>query len=71
MSPPATRTDRIAALLRSAADQQYGDKMRRDDVPKSASFGGLIAPEQGIDTVFFSDSERADRRSAIGLRPGA
>jgi hypothetical protein len=69
--PPATRTDRIVALMRSVAKQKYGDESRIDDVVKDGSFGKIIEPEQVGDTVAFLASDRAAHLSGIVLNLGS
>ena len=69
--PPATRTDRIAALMRTVAKQKYGDESRVDDVVKDGSFGKIIEPAQVADTVAFLASDRAAHLSGIVLNLGA
>jgi 3-oxoacyl-[acyl-carrier protein] reductase len=68
--PPATRTDRIIALMRSVANQKYGDESRVDEVIKDGTFGRLIEPEQVGDTVVFLASDRAAHLSGIVLNLG-
>ena len=68
--PPATRTDRIIALMRNVAKQKYGDESRVDEVVKDGSFGKLIEPEQVGDTVAFLASDRAVHLSGIVLNLG-
>lgn len=69
--PPATRTDRIVALMRNVAKQKYGDESRIEDVVKDGSFGKIIEPEQVGDTVVFLASDRAAHLSGIVLNLGA
>jgi len=69
--PPATRTDRIIALMRNVAKQKYGDESRVDEVVKDGSFGKIIEPEQVADTVVYLASERASHLSGIVLNLGA
>jgi NAD(P)-dependent dehydrogenase (short-subunit alcohol dehydrogenase family) len=69
--PPATRTDRIIALMRNVAKQKYGDESRVDEVVKDGTFGKLIEPEQVGDTVAFLASDRAAHLSGIVLNLGA
>jgi NAD(P)-dependent dehydrogenase (short-subunit alcohol dehydrogenase family) len=69
--PPATRTDRIIALMRNVAKQKYGDESRVDEVVKDGTFGKLIEPERVGDTVAFLASDRAAHLSGIVLNLGA
>ncbi|MCL4798451.1 MAG: SDR family NAD(P)-dependent oxidoreductase [Burkholderiales bacterium] len=69
--PPATRTDRIVALMRNVARQKYGDESRVDEVVKDGGFGRIIEPEQVADTVVYLASERAGHLSGIVLNLGA
>ena len=69
--PPATRTDRIVALMRTVAKQKYGSESRIDDVMRDGSFGKIIEPAQVADTVVFLASERASHLSGVVLNLGA
>ena len=69
--PPATRTDRITALLKTVAKSKYGDESRIDDVLKDGSFGKVIEPEQVADTVVYFASDRAKHLSGVVLNLGA
>jgi len=69
--PPATRTDRILALMRTVAKEKYGSETRVDDVIRDGSFGKIIEPEQVADTVVYLASERASHLSGIVLNLGA
>jgi NAD(P)-dependent dehydrogenase (short-subunit alcohol dehydrogenase family) len=69
--PPATRTDRILALMRTVAREKYGSETRVDDVIRDGSFGKIIEPEQVADTVVFLASERASHLSGVVLNLGA
>jgi 3-oxoacyl-[acyl-carrier protein] reductase len=68
--PPATRTDRILAVMRAAAKSKYGDESRVDDVVKDGTFGRLIEPEQVADTVVYLASPRAGHLSGVMLNLG-
>jgi 3-oxoacyl-[acyl-carrier protein] reductase len=70
LHPPATRTDRITALLKTVAKNKYGDESRIDDVLKDGSFGRVIEPEQVADTVVFLASPRASHLSGVVLSFG-
>ncbi len=69
--PPATRTDRITALLKTVAKSKYGDESRTDDVLKDGAFGRVIEPEQVADTVVYLASERASHLSGVVLNLSA
>ncbi len=69
--PPATRTDRITALLKTVAKSKYGDESRVDDVLKDGAFGRVIEPEQVADTVVYLASERASHLSGVVLNLSA
>jgi len=69
--PPATRTDRITALLKNVAKNKYGDESRVDDVLRDGAFGRVIEPEQVADTVVFLASPRASHISGVVLNLGS
>ena len=69
--PPATRTDRIVAVMKAAARAKYGDESRYGEIALSGSFGHMIEPEQVGDTVAFLASPRAGRLSGVVLNLGA
>jgi 3-oxoacyl-[acyl-carrier protein] reductase len=69
--PPATRTDRIMALMRTVAKNKYGDESRIDDVLRDGAFGRVIEPEQVAQTVAFLASSRASHLSGVVLNLGA
>ena len=68
--PPATRTDRITALLKTAAKNKYGDESRTEDVLRDGTFGRVIEPEQVAQTVAFLASPRASHLSGVVLNLG-
>jgi pimeloyl-ACP methyl ester carboxylesterase len=68
--PPATRSDRITALLRTAAKKKYGDESRTEDVLRDGAFGRVIEPEQVAETVAFLASPRASHLSGVVLNLG-
>ena len=69
--PPATRTDRITALLKAVAKNKYGDESRTDDVLRDGSFGRVIEPEQVANTVAFLASPRAGQLSGVVINLGS
>ncbi len=69
--PPATRTERILALVKSVAKQKYGDESKTDEVLKDGSFGKVIEPEQVAATVVYLASARASHLSGVMLNLGA
>jgi 3-oxoacyl-[acyl-carrier protein] reductase len=69
--PPATRTDRIVGLMKTAAREKFGDEDRYPELIGTGSFGHLIEPEQVGDTVAFLASPRAGRLSGVVLDLGA
>lgn len=69
--PPATRTDRILALMKAAAKAKFGDESRYEEIARSGSFGHMIEPEQVADAVAFLASARAGQLSGVVLNLGA
>jgi 3-oxoacyl-[acyl-carrier protein] reductase len=69
--PPATRTDRILAVMKAAAKAKFGDENRYAELAGSAPFGQMIEPEQVADAVVFLASPRAGRLSGVMLNLGA
>jgi NAD(P)-dependent dehydrogenase (short-subunit alcohol dehydrogenase family) len=69
--PPATRTDRIIPLIKTAAKEKLGDENRWQELIGTGSFGAMIEPEQVADTVAFLASPRAGKLSGIVLNLGA
>lgn len=69
--PPATRTDRIIAVLKATAKTRFGDESRYPELMGSGPFGHLIEPEQVADTVAFLASPRAGQLSGVVLNLGA
>src|SRR5918911_1924849 len=64
--PPSTRTDRIVALMKTAAKAKWGDESRYEEL-----MGTVIEPEQVGDTVCFLASPRAGELSGVVLNMGA
>jgi len=69
--PPATRTDRIIAVMKAAAKTRFGDESRYEELMGTGPFGHLIEPEQVADTVAFLASPRAGQLSGVVLNLGA
>jgi hypothetical protein len=69
--PPATRTDRIIAVMKAAAKTRFGDESRYPELMGRGPFGHLIEPEQVADTVAFLASPRAGQLSGVVLNLGA
>lgn len=69
--PPATRTDRIIAVMKAAANTRFGDESRYAELMGSGPFGHLIEPEQVADAVAFLASPRAGQLSGVVLNLGA
>src|SRR5207237_1069088 len=69
--PPATRTDRILAVMKAAAKAKFGDESRYEELKGTGSFGNMIEPEQVGDTVAFLASPRAGQLSGVMLNLGA
>jgi NAD(P)-dependent dehydrogenase (short-subunit alcohol dehydrogenase family) len=64
--PPATRTDRIEALMRASAKAKFGDESRYREL-----MGNVIEPSQVADAVCFLASPRAGQLSGVVLNLGA
>ena len=64
--PPATRTDRIVALMKASAKAKWGDESRYAEL-----MGSVIEPEQVGDTVCFLASARAGQLSGVVLNMGS
>lgn len=68
--PPATRTDRITALMKTVAKNKLGDESRWEEILNDGSFGRVIEPEQVADTVVFLASPSAGQLSGVMLNLG-
>ena len=64
--PPATRTDRIEALMRASAKARFGDESRYQEL-----MGSVIEPAQVADMVCFLASPRAGQLSGVVVNLGA
>ena len=64
--PPATRTDRIEALMRASAKAKFGDEGRYKEL-----MGNVIEPSQVADMVCFLASPRAGQLSGVVVNLGA
>ena len=69
--PPATRTDRIIPLMKTAAKEKLGDENRWQELVGTGSFGHMIEPEQVADMVVFLASARAGKLSGVMVNLGA
>jgi NAD(P)-dependent dehydrogenase (short-subunit alcohol dehydrogenase family) len=69
--PPATRTDRIIPLMKTAAKEKLGDENRWQELIGTGSFGSMIEPEQVADMVVFLASPRAGKLSGVMVNLGA
>ncbi len=69
--PPATRTDRIIPLMKTAAKEKLGDENRWQELVGTGSFGHMIEPEQVADMVVFLASTRAGKLSGVMVNLGA
>ena len=69
--PPATRTDRIIPLMKTAAKEKLGDENRWQELVGTGSFGQMIEPEQVADMVAFLASARAGKLSGVMLNLGS
>ena len=69
--PPATRTDRIVPLMKTAAKEKLGDENRWQELVGTGSFGHMIEPEQVADMVVFLASARAGKLSGVMINLGA
>jgi NAD(P)-dependent dehydrogenase (short-subunit alcohol dehydrogenase family) len=64
--PPATRTDRIIALMKTQAKLKFGDENRYEEL-----MGQVIEPEQVANMVCFLASARASQLSGVVYNLGA
>ena len=64
--PPATRTDRIEALMRASAKAKFGDESRYAEL-----MGNVIEPGQVADMVCFLASARAGQLSGVVVNLGS
>ena len=69
--PPATRTDRIIPLMKTAAREKLGDENRWQELIGTGSFGQMIEPKQVADMVAFLASARAAKLSGVMINLGA
>jgi NAD(P)-dependent dehydrogenase (short-subunit alcohol dehydrogenase family) len=65
INPPGTRTDRMTTLLRSQAQQQWGDPERWPEITKHMPFGRPAEPDEVADLAVFLASERASYISGV------
>jgi NAD(P)-dependent dehydrogenase (short-subunit alcohol dehydrogenase family) len=65
INPPATRTDRMETLLRSQAQQKWGDPERWRELTGHMPFGRAAEPDEVADLAVFLASERASYISGV------
>jgi 3-oxoacyl-[acyl-carrier protein] reductase len=65
INPPGTRTDRMTTLLRSQAQQQFGDPERWSELTKHMPFGRPAEPNEVADLAVFLASDRASYISGV------
>jgi 3-oxoacyl-[acyl-carrier protein] reductase len=68
--PPATRTERIDAMMRVAARERYGDETRTADLIRDRFASPAIDAEQVADSVVYVASARASQLSGIVFNLG-
>jgi NAD(P)-dependent dehydrogenase (short-subunit alcohol dehydrogenase family) len=68
--PPSTRTDRIEKVLRTAAEQRYGDATQTERLISEGIFTRPIDPEQVGDMVVYLSSPRASQISGVVMALG-
>jgi 3-oxoacyl-[acyl-carrier protein] reductase len=65
INPPATRTDRMETLLRSTAQQKWGDAERWKELTQHMPFGRAAEPDEVADLAVFLASDRASYISGV------
>jgi NAD(P)-dependent dehydrogenase (short-subunit alcohol dehydrogenase family) len=68
--PPSTRTDRIEKVMRTAAEQRYGDPTQTERLITEGIFNRPIEPEQVSDLVAYLASSRASQISGVVMALG-
>jgi NAD(P)-dependent dehydrogenase (short-subunit alcohol dehydrogenase family) len=68
--PPSTRTDRIEKVLRTAAEQRYGDATQTERLISEGIFTRPIDAEQVGDMVVYLSSPRANQISGVVMALG-
>lgn len=65
INPPATRTDRMETLMRSRAQQEWGDPERWREFTQHMPFGRAAEPDEVADLAVFLASDRASYISGV------
>ena len=65
INPPATRTDRMETLLRSTAQQKWGNAERWKELTQHMPFGRAAEPDEVADLAVFLASDRASYISGV------
>jgi 3-oxoacyl-[acyl-carrier protein] reductase len=68
--PPATRTERIVAVMKDAAKAKFGDESRYQELAGDGAFAGMMEPEQVADVVTFLASPRCAQISGVVVNLG-
>jgi 3-oxoacyl-[acyl-carrier protein] reductase len=68
--PPATRTERIVAVMKGAAKARFGDESRYAELAGEGPFAGLIDAEQVANMVCFLASPRCGQLTGVVINLG-